>query len=176
MNNHTEIKQKGNSKRGNQNRHIVDVLFVLALFCVFAASALMLVTLGANVYKQIVSDMDKNFEDRTAYSYVIEKLRQNDTSGAIEIGELEGTPALMLTEQIGDEEYCTYLYLYNGFLKELSIRKDSFAGNNIRSAGQNIMELSEFSMEEPEKGLLKLELDTGNGEPIVLYASLRSDN
>lgn len=163
-------------KKENQNRHIVDILFVLALFCVFAASALMLVTLGANVYKQTVSDMNTNYTDRTAYSYVIEKIRQNDFTGAIEIGELEGTPALLLTRQEGEETYCTYLYLYDGFLKELSARKDSFAGTDIRSAGQNIMELSDFSIEEPQKGLLKLELDTGNGEPIVLYASLRSDN
>lgn len=42
-------------KSNEPSRHIVDILFVLALFCVFAASALMLVTIGANVYKQTLS-------------------------------------------------------------------------------------------------------------------------
>ena len=60
-------------------------------------------------------------------------------------------------------------------LKELSVRKDSFTGTDIRSAGQNIMELSALTIEEPRDGLLKLVLDTGNGEPIILYAALHSD-
>lgn len=162
-------------KSGNQNRHIVDILFVLALFCVFAASALMLVTLGANVYKQTVTNMSSNFTNRTAYSYVIEKLRQNDSTDKIEVGSLEGTQAILITNRVDDQEYCTYLYMHEGFLKELSIRKDSFTGTDIRSAGQNIMELSDLTIEEPRNGLLKLVLDTGNGEPIILYAALHSD-
>ena len=36
---------------GAQKGHVVDFLFTLALFCVFAASALMVVVIGANVYR-----------------------------------------------------------------------------------------------------------------------------
>lgn len=36
-----------------EKNHIVDVLFVLALFVVFTLSALVLVILGANVYRQL---------------------------------------------------------------------------------------------------------------------------
>ena len=41
-----------------QEKHfIVDILFVLALFGVFAVSALALVTIGADVYQHTVEDM-----------------------------------------------------------------------------------------------------------------------
>lgn len=163
------------TRTGDNNRHVVDVLFVLALFGVFAASALLLVTIGASVYKQTVSNMDQSFTDRTSYSYLVEKIHQNDIYDAIEIGELEGSPALMLTQHLGEEEYCTYLYLYEGYLMELFTRKDSFAGNDLRPAGQNIMPLSGFTLEAPSSGLLKITIDTGNGSPITLYTALRSD-
>ncbi len=156
-------------------RHIVDVLFVLALFGVFAASALMLVTIGANVYKKTVSNMNDNFAERTAYSYISEKIRQNDICDSIEIGELEGTCTLMFIRRVGDDEYCTCLYLYDGYLKELFIRRDSFTGTNLLQAGQDIMPLSGLTMEETKTGLIRLTLDTGS-RALTLYASLRSDS
>lgn len=163
-------------KSNESNRHIVDVLFVLALFGVFAASALMLVTIGANVYKRTVSNMNDNFAERTAYSYISEKIRQNDACDSVEIGELEGVPALLFIRTAGDDEYCTCLYLYDGCLKELFIRRDSFAGTNLLQAGQDIMPLSGLSIEEAGAGLIRLTLDTGSGRPLTLYASLRSDS
>ncbi len=161
---------------GENNRHVVDVLFVLALFGVFAASALLLVTIGAGVYRQTVSDMEQSFTDRTSYSYVVEKLHQSDIYDSIEIGELEGTQALVLTQRVGEEEFCTCLYLYDGYLKELFTRKGSYAGTDILAAGQNIMPLSGFSLEMPSKGLIKLTIDTGNGPAVTLYTALRSDH
>ena len=90
-----------------ERNHIVDVLFVLALFVVFTLSALVLVILGANVYRQTVSYMDENYEARTAYSYLTEKVRQNDVYGSIYVGELEGSRALVLTREINDTTYAT---------------------------------------------------------------------
>lgn len=161
---------------GENNRHVVDVLFVLALFGVFAASALLLVTIGAGVYKQTVSNMEQSFTDRTSYAYVVEKIHQNDIYDAIEIGELEGVPALVLTQNMGESQFCTYLYLYDGYLKELFTRKGSYAGTDILAAGQNIMPLSGFSLEMASENLIQLTIDTGNGSAVTLYTALRSDH
>lgn len=162
-------------KQGESGRHIVDILFVLALFGVFAASALMLVTLGANVYKQTTADMSRNFSERTAYSYVTEKIRQNDTADAISIEEIDGVQALVFTKRAGEETYCTYLYFYDGHLKELYARKDFFAGNDILSAGQNILALTGLSMEECQSGLIRLTLEAEGSNPVTIYATVRSD-
>ena len=50
-----------NRNHQKQEKHfIVDILFVLALFGVFAVSALALVTIGADVYQHTVEDMGVN--------------------------------------------------------------------------------------------------------------------
>ena len=59
---------------GAQKGHVVDFLFTLALFCVFAASALMVVVIGANVYRQTVRGMDSNYDSRTSLTYLTEKV------------------------------------------------------------------------------------------------------
>lgn len=91
-----------------ERRFIVDVLFVLALFGVFAVSALVLVTIGADVYQHTVQDMNSNYETRTAVSYITEKVRQNDLTTAdresgVSLTTLDGQPALMLAQDIDDE-------------------------------------------------------------------------
>lgn len=43
-----------------QKNHVVDLLFSLALFCVFAASALTIVIMGADVYQKSVNDNEQN--------------------------------------------------------------------------------------------------------------------
>mgnify|MGYP000271613250 FL=1 len=100
-----------NRNHQKQEKHfIVDILFVLALFGVFAVSALALVTIGADVYQHTVEDMGVNYESRTAVSYIMEKVRQNDTTDSIFLTDLENVPALCMLSEIDEETYCTYLY------------------------------------------------------------------
>lgn len=101
----------------------MDILFVLALFGVFAVSALALVTIGADVYQHTVEDMGVNYESRTAVSYIMERCGRTipltvfpDRSGNV--------PALCMLSEIDEETYCTYLYLYDGHLKELLCGKE----------------------------------------------------
>ena len=74
---------------------VIDVLFTLALFCVFCASALAVVLIGADVYTSTARNMDQNFSARTAVSYVAEKVRQSDAAGAVALGEIGGGQALV---------------------------------------------------------------------------------
>lgn len=62
----------------NDSHHVVDILFVLALLCVFAVSAMILIILGANIYKVTVSHMNDNFSSRTSYAYIVQKIRQHE--------------------------------------------------------------------------------------------------
>ena len=84
-------------RTNQEKRHIVDILFVLALFAVFAFSALVLVILGANIYKSTVSSMSRNFESRTAGSYITEKIRQSDVCDSIYIDDFEGCEAIVFS-------------------------------------------------------------------------------
>ena len=157
-----------------EKNHIVDVLFVLALFVVFTLSALVLVILGANVYRQTVRYMDENYTARTDYSYLKEKVRQNDIYDSISIGELEGTTALVLTREIGDTDYATYLYLHDGSLRELFMRQGSDIGSDPLSAGKEIMPLQDWVLTSAGEHLLHIDLTLEDGTRKELYISLHS--
>lgn len=168
-----ELPKKAPSKQFQEDgRHIVDILFVLVLFGIFATSALLLVTLGANVYKQTVAHMNENYEERTAYAYLTEKIRQNNENGAVSVAEIEGTPALVFTSQLDNAEYSTYLYFHDGYLKELSLRSGSYAGSSLLSAGQSILPLAAFSISPVQNNLIKLRVRTNDGNTFMIYASL----
>ena len=155
-----------------EKRFIVDVLFVLALFGLFAVSALMLVTVGADVYKQTVDDMSTNYETRVSVSYIAEKIRQND--GNINIDYLGETPALVMEQEYNDDIFSTYLYYHDGYLKELLVRKGSFIGDNSLSAGQEIMKISAFQADMTMENLLKIDLTTADGVQKELFLHLHT--
>lgn len=157
----------------NQEKHfIVDILFVLALFGVFAVSALALVTIGADVYQHTVEDMGVNYESRTAVSYIMEKVRQNDTADSISLTTLEDVPALCMLSEIDEDTYCTYLYLYDGHLKELFMREGASLGGQILPAGTDIMELKELELSYASEDLIRVSLQTVSGESHTFYVHI----
>ena len=90
-------------KKGRREQeHSVDVLFILALFCVFAGSAVLVMTFGANVYQRTVSQMEENYNTRVSLSYVANQVRQHDEKGCITLETLEGSPALVLGSSRSD--------------------------------------------------------------------------
>lgn len=154
----------------NQEKHfIVDILFVLALFGVFAVSALALVTIGADVYQHTVEDMGVNYESRTAVSYIMEKVRQNDTADSIYLTTLEDAPALCMLSRIEDETYGTYLYFYDGHLKELFMREGASLGGQVLPAGTDIMELKGLTFSYVSNDLIRASLQTASGESHMFY-------
>ena len=162
-----------------QERHfVVDILFVLALFGVFAVSALVLVTIGADIYQHTVNDMNTNYDSRTAIAYITEKIRQSDCvlsdgTPAVSIGTLEQTPALILTDELDGEYYCTYLYLHDGWLRELYMRQGAYLGDNMEDAGKNILELESLSYEQAAPNLLRVTMCMPDGNTKDLALSLR---
>lgn len=158
----------------NDNKHVVDIIFVLALFCVFAACALMLVTLGANIYKRTVDEMDFNYSSRTAFAYVTEKLRQNDSESKLSLDDLSGTPAVLLKQDIDGTIYHTYLYLdADGYLKELFVKEGTTLGSGTLSAGQKILELESFDAIQLSDSLFLFTLVSKDHDTMTLYVTSR---
>ena len=90
----------------------IDTVFVLALITLFAATSFILVLIGAKQYRFVTDVMDENYKSRTTSSYLMEKIRQNDSHNAITISDLEGVSALTLTTSEEDIRYITYIF-YN---------------------------------------------------------------
>lgn len=153
-----------------QNSHIVDLLFTLALLCVFAASSLLIVMIGANVYQGTVRGMDRNYDMRTSLSYVSEKLRQNDVAGGVYVAELEGSNALVLVHDFGGTVYETWIYSYDGELRELLVKQ----GTATRDAGRKIMDLSDFHA-ELDNGRVTVSVTASDGVTASVTQLLRCE-
>ncbi|MBP3604243.1 MAG: DUF4860 domain-containing protein [Lachnospiraceae bacterium] len=155
-----------------QEYHVIDILFVIALLCIFALSSFFLISIGASIYSKTVTNMESNFNGRTAFAYITEKVRQSDATGLVSVSKLDDIPALAITQEISGVSYITYLYQYEGHLKELTIRKDTPLP---ASAGQNIIPLSDFSLTHKNDHLLIFSFITADSESFDLYISTKSE-
>lgn len=154
-----------------REKSIVDILFILALFCAFLVSALFIVLFGAKIYRSTAADMETNFTSRTALSYITEKMRQHDTVGGASITFIGGQPVLILNQENDGVDYCTYLFSHDGHLKEITA-KESFDFD--LSSGQNILALSAFTAEEISDSLYQFQITDADGNQINFFVSLYS--
>jgi hypothetical protein len=132
--------------------HRMEAAFVLALFTMFAATAFLVVLIGARQYRSTADSMNTNYEMRTAASYLEEKVRTNDSAGAVYETELDGAPALALQSTEDGTVYTTYIYYYEGSLRELFVTDASVFSLD---SGQPVIELSGFEIQTLRPGLLR---------------------
>ena len=151
--------------------HVIDILFVIALFCIFALAAIFLITIGGNIYGKTASHMESNFNGRTSFAYVTEKIRQADEAGSVSVGSLDGIPALLLKSKQKEVEYITYIYAYEGYLKELLVRQDTPVG---AFAGQNILPVTEFSLSQVSDRLYEFQITAENADSFRILVSTKA--
>ncbi len=123
--------------------HPVDILFILGLFLIFTITAIAVVLIGVGIFQFTVRNMDDNYELRTVHSYICEKIRQNDASGSIRTQYKDGVSCLVFRSTVSDTNYVTYIYCYDGYLRELLVSEDYPFDP---ASGQTVMELSSFSV------------------------------
>ncbi len=155
-------------------RHVIDMFFVITLLFLFVLSALMLIALGSSIYSRSVSVMQDNYDSRTAYAYITEKLRQYDSTGSISSADFHNQEALRIESNIEDTDYVTYLYEYEGFLMELIARAD--AGDIPPEQGQKIMEIDSMSVISEADGLMEITVILPDEKEITFVTSQRSTN
>ena len=154
-------------------KHTVDILFILALFGAFIVSALLIVVLGARVYQNTVDHANRSFTSRTSLAYVTEKIRQHDEDGSVSITEVEGQSVLRLAQTYGDTSYYTYLYDYDGYLKELTV-EDFY--QPALSQGQDIIPINELKMNKVNDSLYSFKITDTDDNVISFFVSIYSEN
>ena len=86
-----------------KRKHMIDYLFPIALFFVFALSALTVLLLAARIYQSTTENSSLNYTSRTSLSYISEKIHQNDMDGKVTIGSFDGCDALIMEQNIGED-------------------------------------------------------------------------
>lgn len=158
-------------ERKNEKKHVVDILFPVALFFVLAASSVVVMILAANLYTRQVKESEKSFSEQTALAYVTEKIHQNDENGGVYPGTLEGRQALILEQTYGEKEYKTYLYVADGYLRELFVQADIEAKT---ADGRKILEVKNFDFEKVEEGIFRLTCENPDGTNADTIVSVKS--
>lgn len=154
-----------------QRKHMIDFLFSVALFFVFALSALIVILLAARIYQSTTENSSLNYTSRTSLSYISEKIHQNDLNGAVYLDNFDGYDALVMEQKLEDVTYYTYIYAYNDELKELFTSGDS----SIKaSSGQTILNIRDFSMEQISDNLLRFSCTDQNNQKASALIGIRS--
>lgn len=144
-----------------KKRHIIDTLFILTLLFSFAFAAILIIALGASIYQRGVTASQENYEDRTAYSYLLQKVRQGDESGAVSVGKMGDSSALLITQDINGSSYTTYLYVYNNSLMELLTNTDATLSPE---SGQRILDMKRIEVASVSNSLYKVILTDMDGD------------
>ncbi len=156
-------------RRSARNHHASSMLFLLLLFASLVLTGELLICMGTGVYEEVLTSMNSNSTLRTASAYIRQKLRQGNDRNALRVDTLDGCDAIVLQQYLGDDFYETYLYCYDGELRELMIRKgtgDSFAADS-GTAIANMDALSIEEIEDPNILLVSMTTD-GTTQELVL--------
>lgn len=154
-----------------KRKHMIDFLFPVALFFVFALSALTVILIAARIYQSTTENSSLNYTSRTSLSYISEKVHQNDLNGAVTLGSFDGCDALIIKQSVGEDIYYTYIYADNNELKELFIKDGAFAN---ATSGHKILDIQDFSIEQISDNLLKFSCTDRNNQTASSIIGIRS--
>lgn len=149
----------------------IDMIFVLTALALFAVTSLCLSLIGAEQYRYVTDAMNTNYEERTVSSYLTEKIRQYDCQDSISIADLDGTKALAFLSAENDISYTTYIYYYEGALRELLVTDSSIYSP---SSGQEILTLHGFEPEFVNDSLIQATVIDTKDNQKELYFSIHS--
>jgi prepilin-type N-terminal cleavage/methylation domain-containing protein len=155
-------KNSSASQPANGGYTLIELMLVVALLALFGISTLSLVVSGSSAYRTIMEKKEIDSELRVALSYMDTKVKQNDMKDTL---RLESNPAgdgkaLVITEEIEENAYETWIYLSGGKLREVMVQKGEPVQDDL---GFEIADIEGFRAEyEPDGKLLHLGVWSGS--------------
>ena len=140
---------------------------VLIIYGVFIILIIVSLMIGTRYYYQVSQN---NIEDtylRSSMSYLSNKIRNNEITNGIKIEEHEQVNCLVIDNLTNK----TYLYVYDGYLREYSLTTE---GTFIPSIGDKITKMDAIAY-KLDQNILTITLNKDNGEKEMVL-SLRCDH
>lgn len=138
----------------------------MLMLAVFAVGILAVLLSGAGVYRRITASTRESYDSRTTARYFAAKVQQSE--GAVEVSSFGDGDALVLRQTIGQEEFVTRVYCYEGWLWELFTPA---AGEFLPEDGEKLLPLGDLKAEK-NGGLLTLTVTDTAGNPKMLKLRL----
>ena len=158
-------------KRVNARSRLVNAAGTVVLIALFAIAALVLLSAGMQVYKNVVLASNENFELRTSLSYVATKVRQFDASGMVNVVDYDGMNTLVLSEEYDGDIYNTLIYFKDGHLCEL-MQVEGYPPDF--EFGFETIEIDDFRINMEDRCVI-LSAANASGESQTLKIALRSE-
>ena len=158
-------------KTKNQH-HFIDFLFPLTLFLLFASLSVIIILLATNIYRDTTSNSYYNDNTRLSLAYLTEKIHQNNTSDCISLDKVEGIDVLKISHPGEADNYYTYIYFKDGYLKELFLKENISPNLDF---GRNISQLSSFFVEQISPSLLSFSCTDHQDKSFRTLISLKCD-
>ena len=149
---------------------VFGALIALLLFAGFAVCVLLLLLTGANIYQRVTRADQVNYERRMSVQYLTTRIRQADIRGGLRTGKFGENDALILTDEISGETYETFVYCYDGYIRELFASPDS--GLSPQD-GDKILQVQAMQVLEKD-GMLEIKIVSPDGNCQEIWISLRS--
>ncbi len=125
------MKNKGHIKLISEG--LLSVSFIIC--------ALFTVLIGSGVLESITKRSDNSFEDLIVKEYIVNKVHENDKQGMIDVIQLDNTNVIEI--RLGESSYSTYIYYYDGGLRELTA--DLNDGLGLQD-GIKVLDCEEFNI------------------------------
>ena len=154
-----------------QNRWKMGSLIAPVLFLIFAVCVLAVLLTGADVYKRLVDRDQTSYDQRTAVSFLATKVRQADSLDMVTVRKYEGQDVLVLSEEIDGSRYETWIYCYDGYIRELFAA--SGAGLPL-DAGDKVLAMKALSFAWEEDRVLRADVTALDGTVRSFNLTLRS--
>ena len=149
----------------------ISGIAALILLAVFAIGILSVLLTGAGVYKRLADQNAASYDVRTCMQYLANKIRQAPASDAVVVSEFGDGDSLLIREYIGESEYWTQVYCYDGWLMELFTVAD---GGFAPADGERILPIEHLSV-SIDGSLLQIAVLSVNGEEDTLLLTVRGE-
>lgn len=141
--------------------------FTLLLFCLFAVCACLMIALSAQAYQKIQKEQQLHFETMNVFSYINNKIKENDLADSIEVMNIEGIDVLRLLNMEGDFVTATYIYSMDGMLYEIYAAADMEVSLDD---GRALIECGSVSFDKIErKVIVRYETMSHEYETMIKY-------
>lgn len=155
--------------RFNQTtKPILSTALLLLLPALFAIITFLLIITQSIQYYSIANKMTRNYETKTASTYLTEQIKYHNQSGVISITEFYGIPALSFLKE---NHHQTLLYVYDDYLRELTVSNSSLISPD---EGQKIVEMKALSITKYTDILYCFTITDSTGLTIPIFVSLNA--
>jgi len=132
-----------NNLRQKKGSILVETISVMLLLVLLGVCCLSLAMSSFEAYQRLNDSRAKSSELRIASSFIINKIRQNDAAGNIDVrpDPISGNDALVIYESINGENYATWIYHDSGCLMEAMVLRNESPSPDI---SQKIAKIDSF--------------------------------